>query len=137
MLNNKYLDMKIVSPGTSTVDSEGKEVVEFIITSLTPNDKCYNTFNKKEKVTQRQLSEAIDTILAKCIQENIARIWVDLNERSVPKRRKKPLTKKDQEMLIKEHEIMKNYICNKGLWNDFLNDEDFVDYLNDDYYTDE
>lgn len=35
--------------------------------------------------------------------------------------------------IIKEHTIMKNFIAKHGLWETFLNDDEFLKYLREDY----
>jgi hypothetical protein len=41
----------------------------------------------------------------------------------------------DKEMK-KEHHIMKRFICTTGMWNDFLNYDEFLKYLREDYEGD-
>ena len=45
------------------------------------------------------------------------------------------IIQKDEE-IWKEHDIMKRFIIKHNLWNEFLNDEDFIKYLREDYIGD-
>lgn len=83
----KMLDIKVIQSQLESFDHFGNETVLMNVCSIDENDTAYTRLKADKKITDRQFHNAIDTIIAKFIQDRIAQVVVDLDIRQRRKRR--------------------------------------------------
>ena len=127
----KLLDIKIIKPVLTSMDNFGNETNEIRIEKIYEHEPYYDFFKSERKINNDDLQKAILIILSKFIQDDLEHIVLDLNV-CVDMLQKGNIYS-DLDNYLKEHEIMKKFIRKKGLWNELLNDDEFIEYLRKDY----
>ena len=128
----KCLDLKIVRPLMMAYEHNGSEQEELNVETIDSHESYYDDLKPKKEITQKEFKEAIQILIGKMIQDELAHIIVDLDMFADDISE----IENNKDDFLKEHAIMKKFIINKGLWEDFLNDDEFNKYLREDYKGD-
>lgn len=96
-------------------------------TIITESNRNYDKFKTDRYISMKEVNAAIELILQKFIQDQMGRLVIDLDIWQ---------PHNDNDIKI-EHQIMKRFIKENGLWDKFLNDDEFNKYLREEYKGDE
>lgn len=132
-MTKKLFDMKIIVPHLLSLDNYGNENTELVITDIDETDRLYDILKDSKEITNKELNDAIKVVLTKMTQEKMKHIVVDL-DRFADQYDKEKTSNVDD--FLQEHRIMKKFIIENGLWEKFINNKDFINYLREDWNGD-